>query len=166
MPRLKCIWIPLNSLKDNQKHLIKLWSPITFTVVKLCWLCWLDLQMYGIRNKGKFWPRTFCFLWLGKITGELLEMKAWGTLYPGCILPIVRLCKGQKNPENYRRYYKSSRPPRNAYIFPVFFSCITYQHKGLDRNITVMEICKRTSWKIPNKLLKYKWKDHDKISYR
>lgn len=115
MPRLKCIWIPLNSLKDNQKHLIKLWSYITFTVVKLCWLCWLDLQIYASVNKRGFWPRAFCTLWLGKITRELLEMKVWGTLYTDCILPIVRLCKGQKNPENYRRYYKSSGPPKSTF---------------------------------------------------
>lgn len=127
MGRLKCIWIPLNSLKDNQKHLIKLWSHITFVVVKLCWLCWLDLQMYAILNKRRFWSRRFCSLWLGKIARELLEMKAWGTLYPGCILPTVRLCKGQKNPENYTRYYKRSRcykssRPLKTLIFSLSFS--------------------------------------------
>lgn len=133
-----------------------------------CVDCWLDLQMCASLNKRRFWPRAFCSLWLAKITRELLEVKAWGTLYPGCILPIVRLCKGQKIPENYRRYYKSSISQKTTYtyIFPVFFSCITYQHKGLDRNTTEVEICKRTSWKTPNKLLKSKWQDHAKMAYR
>lgn len=85
VPRLKCIWIPLNSLRDNQKQLIKLCCHITSTVVKLCWLCWLYLQMYAGVNERGFWPGAFCSLWLGKITRELLEMKARGTprsLYP------------------------------------------------------------------------------------
>lgn len=146
VPRLKCVWIPLNSLQDNQEQLIKLWSHIIFTVMKLYWLCWLCLQMYASVNERRFWHRAFCSLWLGKITRELLEMEAWGAL-PSLYPSLCKCCKGNKNSEIYRRNYKSYRAQENTYFSPVLFSCITYQEKGLERKATVAEIFKTASWK-------------------
>lgn len=67
--------------------------------------------------------------------------------YPVCILLFVKCCKGKKNSEIYRRNYKSCRAQENTYFFPVLFSCITYQEKGLERKATVAEIFKTASWK-------------------